>query len=317
MSRFMRFFSVLALIAFVTTACGKGGGISVGGGAKSGKVLAEVNGEKIYESDLSAQLSGLPPQARAYYESPQAKKQILESLVTNEILFQEAKSRGVDKKADVNQRVQSAIRAVYARALLDEVTNERSSDEALRKKFEADKDKFSQEQVKAAHILVKDQATADKVYKEVQKGGDFAKLAAKYSMDPSNKDRGGDLDWFTRDRMVPEFSQAAFALKAGEISKPVKTNFGYHIIKLEDRKTGQNFDEVKDRVKMEVQRSIGSEYVAELRNKAKVEIKMEMPPEQAPDLGAMGAGAAGGGANPFQQMVEKQKQAQQQAGQKH
>lgn len=315
MSKFMRLILVLAVAGFVTTACNKGGGVSIGGGQKSGKILAEVNGEKIYESDLSAQLSGLPPQARAYYESPQAKKQILESLVTNEILYQEAKSRGVDKKADVNQRVQSAVRAVYARALLDEVTNERSSDDALRKKFEADKDKFSQEQVKAAHILVKDQATADKVYKEVQKGGDFAKLAAKYSMDPSNKDRGGDLDWFTRDRMVPEFSQAAFALKKGEISKPVKTNFGFHIIKLEDRKTGQDFDEVKDRVKMEVQRSIGTEYVAELRNKAKVEIKMEMPPEQAPDLGAMGGGA-GGGANPFQQMIDKQKQAQQKAAHK-
>lgn len=110
-----------------------------------------------------------------------------------------------------------------------------------------DKNKDSLVRVKASHILVKDKKTADKVEKELKDGGDFAKLAKKYSTDTGSKDKGGDVGWFKQDaQMAPEFLKAAFKLKKGEISDPVKSQFGYHIIKLTDKDT---YEDVKSQVK--------------------------------------------------------------------
>jgi len=113
------------------------------------------------------------------------------------------------------------------------------------------------ERIRASHILVEDEATAQSVYQQLQDGGDFATLAAAYSTDAANKDSGGDLDWFERGRMVPEFEAAAFALEVGEISEPVLTQFGYHIIQLTDREGGTTptLDDVREQVR--------TDYIAE------------------------------------------------------
>ena len=118
--------------------------------------------------------------------------------------------------------------------------------------FEENKDDFKQEeQVKASHILVDDEETAKEIKQKLDNGEDFAELAKKYSTDPTTKDKGGDLGYFTKGKMEKEFENAAFSLKVGEISNPVKTQYGYHIIKVVDKKEGKeaNYEESKDEIK--------------------------------------------------------------------
>jgi len=118
--------------------------------------------------------------------------------------------------------------------------------------FEENKDDFKQEeQVKASHILVDDEETAKEIKQKLDNGEDFAELAKKYSTDPTTKDKGGDLGYFTKGKMEKEFENAAFSLKVGEISNPVKTQYGYHIIKVVDKKEGKeaNYEESKEEIK--------------------------------------------------------------------
>lgn len=264
-----------------------------GGAMKSGETLAIVNGEKITQGDIDMMLETLPPRARTFYQTPQAKKQILDSMVTNELLYQAAVKRGIDRKPAVEHQVENAKRSVYAKFLLDQVTEERTNDEAVKKKFDTDKDTYGKPEVKASHILVKEEKLAKDIAKRAKKGEDFAKLAEKYSEDPSNKTRGGDLGWFSADRMVPPFSEAAFKLKKGEISEPVKTQFGWHVIKLDDRRESQPFDDVKERVKADLTRTVRTDFINELKSGAKIEITMKEDASAPPPIPGMPGGMPG------------------------
>ena len=271
------FFGLL-VIAFFGLVIGYGCKGQQGGGGfslfKSGKVLAVVNGNKITQSDLEAIISNLPPRARSFYKSPQAQKQLVDNLITKELLYHEAVKRGIDKEKEIRNQMENQRREVLIRALLDQVTEERSTDDLLRKRFEKDKERYSKPQVKASHILIKDQALANKVYQRAKKGENFSKLAKEFSQDPSNKNKGGDLGFFPKERMVKEFSDKAFNMKVGEISEPVKTRYGYHIIKLTEKRESQPFEEVKERVASDIKRSARQEYIEELKNSAKIDIKI-------------------------------------------
>src|SRR5436305_4950527 len=138
-----------------------------------------------------------------------------------------------------------------------------------------------EQEVHARHILVETEDQAKKVTEDLKKGADFAELAKKESKDPGASD-GGDLGFFTKEQMVPEFSTVAFALEPGKISDPVKTQFGWHIIKVEEKRTRKapDFEQVKPQIETYVVRKAQADYVAKLREAAKVE-RMDQPAADA------------------------------------
>jgi peptidyl-prolyl cis-trans isomerase C len=158
-----------------------------------------------------------------------------------------------------------------------------TTDDAMKKVYDdAAKQITSEQEVHARHILVATEDEAKAIEDELKKGADFAELAKKKSKDPGASD-GGDLGFFTKDQMVPEFSAVAFALEPGKISDPVKSQFGWHIIKVEEKRNRKppDFDQVKGQIETYVTRKAQADYVAKLRETAKIE-RMDQPADAAP-----------------------------------
>ncbi|MCR4432358.1 MAG: peptidylprolyl isomerase [Tepidanaerobacteraceae bacterium] len=151
------------------------------------------------------------------------------------------------------------------------------TDEDVRKYYDSNKDMFKlpAPEIRASHILVATEDEARKILDEIKAGKDFADLARKYSTDPGSKDKGGDLGYFGKGTMDPEFEKAAFSLKQGEVSQPVKTQFGYHIIKVTGERTSLSFDDVKDYIKSNLESSRKDEefnkYLDEWQKQSKIE----------------------------------------------
>jgi peptidyl-prolyl cis-trans isomerase C len=240
---------------------------------KDDKVIAIVNGYEIRVSevrmamdDIVGQLPDLPKKMRYPF--------VVEFLVERHLLAQLAVKDGIAETAEYKRRL-----AVYqAKALRDayfsQVVSPTVTDDEIKTAYDAEAAKVAQtERVRARHILVATEQEATKILADLESGAKFDELAKKFSLDGS-KEFGGDLGYFTAPEMVPEFSAAAFALKAGETSKPIKTDFGWHIIKLEDRKVGnaQPFDQVKGAIRNVLLRKKVQEIMAGLKTKAKVEI---------------------------------------------
>ncbi|NOZ24559.1 MAG: hypothetical protein GXO94_00455 [Nitrospirae bacterium] len=153
------------------------------------------------------------------------------------------------------------------------------TDEEVKKYYDTHPDEFSTDRARASHILVKTKEEADSLLKRIRAGEDFAAIAKKNSIDKGSASKGGDLGFFGRGQMVPEFEKAVFSMKKGAVSDPVKTQFGYHIIKLTDLKKGQKigYDKVKDdlskRLLREKRRAAFDSYIEKLKGSYSVEIK--------------------------------------------
>jgi len=240
---------------------------------KEDKTIAIVNGHEIKVSevqmatdDIVGQLPDLPPKLRYPF--------VVEYLVERHLLAQLAVKDGVADTEEYKRRL-----ALYqAKALRDayffQKIRPQVTEEQIKASYDAEAAKVAQtERVRARHILVGSEKEAKDILARLAKAEKFEELAKKYSLDGS-KDYGGDLGYFTVPEMVPEFSKAAFALKAGQTSQPVKTDFGWHVIRLEDRKMGaaQPYDQVKAAIRNVLLRKKVQETMDGLRATAKVEI---------------------------------------------
>ena len=215
-----------------------------------GKVLAIVDGREITEADFMELVQSIG-QNPMQFQSPQGQKQLLDELVTQELLYSEAKELKLDEEEEYVQaleHMQATLLKQYAmRNLLSKVT---VTPEEVKTYFMAHRDAFKKpESAKASHILVDTEDKAKEILAEINDGLDFAEAAKKYSSCPSSA-QGGSLGEFTRGRMVPEFDAAVFAMEVGQISDPVKTQFGYHLIKLDDFSPEEpaKLDEVENQV---------------------------------------------------------------------
>ncbi len=251
--------------------------------ALEAKVLAKVNGAeitdedvKIASEDMGAALAQVPPLEQETY--------VLEFLIDMKIAAQQAEAEKLASGPEFARRLAYQRDKALMNGLYEKIGRDASTDAELRRVYDevAGQQKAEME-AKARHILVASEEEAKGVLRRLKAGEDFAKVADEVSKDPGSK--GGDLGWFTADRMVPEFSTATFKLEKGQISDPVKSQFGWHVIKLEDKrsKAFPAFEAVKEQVKAYVAQKAQDDRMMKLRDGAKIE-KTEAGPAPVPPL---------------------------------
>lgn len=247
----------------------------------STKALAIINGKEITASEFDLRWSQLPEFARKTYAGPDGRKKFLEELITRELLLQEARKRGLDRDRALVERVERfKERSVLDHLMREEVDSRITvTVEEMKAYYAANPGSFtSPDDLRASHILVKTEEDALDVKKRLDEGEDFAALAKKVSLDLSTKFKGGDLGPIKKGQTVPQFEKTLLALKVGETSHPVATQFGFHVIKLNDRTTGAPLsfedarDQVKEQIQIEKKRKRFDELVASLRAKAKLRV---------------------------------------------
>lgn len=242
--------------------------------AQDDPVVAKVNGVEIRQSDLALAEEdlgqNLPPQVQG-----DAKRDYLVGYLTDLILVAKlAESKKVADQKDFKSRYAYARNKLLMELQLQAEAKAAVTEQALKAVYEeAIKQMADDFEVRARHILVPTEAEAKAILVELNKGTDFAELARQKSKDPGAAAQGGDLGYFTKEQMVPEFAEVAFKLEKGKISDPVKTQFGWHIIKVEDKrkKPAPDFAQVKDQVESYVIRKAQAEFITKLRAAAKIE----------------------------------------------
>ena len=240
----------------------------------SDRVVARVDGRDIRESDiaLADRVIGpeLPPQV-----TPEQKRDYLITYVTDMILMAgEAEARKIPATPDFARRLAFARDQVLMEMLLQSEGNSAATERAMRRAYRlAVRRMTNLAEMRARHILVEKEEEAKAVVAEIRKGGDFAAIARTKSKDSISAREGGDLGWFTRDQVAPDFSKAAFRLKPGQLSRPVKTQLGWHVIRVEDRrfKAIPKFEQIEGETRHYVMRKAQAELVAGLRAKASIE----------------------------------------------
>ena len=244
----------------------------VGPARADDKVLAKVNGAEIRQSDVALAEEELGP-SLAQMDPATKEENVLAFLIDMKIVAKAAEDKKVADNDDFKKRMAFTRNRLLMDSLLASEGKAATTDDAMKKVYEdASKQISGEQEVHARHILVETEDEAKQVAEELKKGADFAELAKKKSKDPGASD-GGDLGFFTKDQMVPEFSTVAFSLEPGKISDPVKTQFGWHIIKVEEKRNRKppEFDQVKGQIETYVTRKAQADYVAKLRDSAKIE----------------------------------------------
>jgi peptidyl-prolyl cis-trans isomerase C len=243
-------------------------------------VLARVDGVEIHQSDLAmaeADIGGsLPP-----VQGDQRRDALLAYLIDVNLLSRAAEAKKIDQAPVFPQKLAFARKKVLVEALLEQESKAAVSDKDIKKFY--DENLKPQNEVHARHILVETEAQAKDVVAKLKGGADFAQLAKEVSKDPGSD--GGDLGFITKDQVVAEFGEAAFKLDKGKMSDPVKSQFGWHIIKVEDKRERKPppFDAVKDRIKTVLMQKANEDLVTKARQSAKIERLTETAPPAAGD----------------------------------
>ena len=245
-------------------------------------VVAKIDGVEVRESDVTMAEedlgSNIPPQLTG-----DAKRDFIVSYLADILLVAKSpETRKTVGTVEFQRRLAFVQNKLMMETMLQSVGKGAVNDKAMRQVYDdAVKQMSAEEEVRARHILVPTEAEAKTIVADLKKGGNFETIAKEKSKDPGAAAQGGDLGYFTKEQMVPEFAEVAFKLPKGQISDPVKSQFGWHIIKVEDKrsKAPPPFEQVKDQVETFVQRKAQAEYVTKLRESAKIE-RMDKPAEK-------------------------------------
>ena len=238
----------------------------------AGKTFVTVNGVAV--SQALADVFMAEQKAQGAPDSPELKNAVREELVRRELLIQEAKKAGLDKKPDIAAQADAARQAFFVRAYIQEFVKKNPiTEDQLKAQFETIKTQLGSTEYKARHILVKGEDDAKAIIANLKKGAKFEELATQ-SVDPGSKDNGGDLGWASAGNFVKPFSDALTSLAKGKYTEtPVKSDFGFHVIMLEDTRplAAPAFEEIKPRLLQQAQSQQINKMVDALRAKAKVE----------------------------------------------
>ncbi|MBW1938287.1 MAG: peptidylprolyl isomerase [Deltaproteobacteria bacterium] len=267
-------------------------------------ILAQVGSYKLTLEEFEVQIQSLPPQLQmALLRNPQLKEQFLDRWVDITLIAQEARDKKLDQDPEIQAKIEDIMNAVLAQEFLQREMGDKVkvTDDEIETYYNGHKEDFANlESVKARHILLKvpegvnekawkeAESKAKDIKKKLENGKDFAELAKKYSDDPGTKDSGGDLGFFTKGRMVPEFESVAFSLKPGELSEPVKTNFGYHIIEVQEKKAAsiKNLADVQAQIRQalqtEKQQKSQDALIEQLKAKYPVKVNKDLLAEDKP-----------------------------------
>src|SRR2546428_5153771 len=230
---------LVAMLAF--GACGKGGpeatapaeqgtSAKAKGDAAPGEVVATYQGRQLTSDRVRQEMERLPAPSRAYVTAPERKRQFVENLILNDLLYDEGKKAGYDRDAEIERQVSDLRkRLVVQRVMRQYQTPPEITDEQAHAYYDENPNLYSNTQIHASHILVKDEDTAKQILAEVKEHPEkFAALAKEKSTDTGSAQKGGDLGTFGQGRMGPDFERTAFALQPGQLSDVLKTQYGYH-----------------------------------------------------------------------------------------
>lgn len=247
------------------------------GDAKS-RPLATVDGKVITVGDFEKRIEKLPPYYKAL--ASQKKKDFLEDMIAEQLLYKEALKRGLNKDTEVKELLYEAKRKILVAKLI-EVDGKKGagiSEAEINAFYEAHREDFvTPLKLRASHIQVETEAEAKEILQKLKEGADFGQLARQYSKDPS-KERGGDIGYFAKGQLMPEIEDACFKLEVGQVSDIIKTQFGYHIIKLTDKREPRavELSEVKAAIEKElkdkVQQETFSNLIKNLKSRARIKI---------------------------------------------
>jgi len=246
-----------------------GAAIAAGAAAQGVK----VNGREIPASRIDAVVKAQIAQGRP--DTPELHNAVKEELIARELIAQEAQKKGIDKQPEVAAQIDLARHEILSSAYLREYLKSNPvTDDAMKKEFERVKPQIPTKEYKAHHILVEKEDEAKGLIGQIKKGANFEKLASEKSKDQGSKGRGGELDWSPAERYVKPFGDALAKLKKGQLTEsPVQTQFGWHIIRLDDERAAKvpSFEEAKPQLQQLMQSQTVRKLISDLRAKAKVE----------------------------------------------
>ncbi len=250
-----------------------------------GPYLAKIDNTAVTRADFDREFQALPDYAQQMFADEAGKEKFLNEIINKELLYKEALKKGYDKDKEYLKKVEDFKKLSLVSELFEKeiMAKAKVSDQDAKDYYERNKGDFVvAKEIRASHILVKTEDEAQKALSRLKKGEQFEAVARAVSIDTGSAKNGGDLGFFKKGQMVPEFERAASALKQGEISgEPVKSPFGYHIIKVTDKKIGDaiSFDKVHDlilqKLSGEKQKESFDAYLAELKKTYKVEINRD------------------------------------------
>jgi peptidyl-prolyl cis-trans isomerase C len=250
-----------------------------------GAYLARIDNTNITQADFDSEFQALPDYARQMFADAAGKEKFLNEIINKELIYKEALKKGVDKSPEFNKKVEDFRKLTLVSQVFEKEILAKAGvpDQEIKDYYEKNKNDFVvAKELRASHILVKTEGEAGKVLERLKKGEKFDAIARAVSIDTGSAKNGGDLGFFKKGQMVPEFERGAASLNVGEItSSPVKTQFGYHIIKVTDKKAGEPIpyekihDLISQKLSGEKQRAVFDAYMAELKKSHKVEINRE------------------------------------------
>ena len=256
--------SVLRLAAFA--------GACLLAGPATAAVVARVDGIEITDDDVKIALDDIGPTMPPDMQGPARENYVIDYLIDLKLVARKAEAEKKMDQAEFARRMAYYHDKVMMEGSFGELGKQSTTEQALRKVYdEVSKAQTTEPEVHARHILVATEDLAKRALQRLKTGEDFAKVAKDMSTDPGSE--GGDLGWFTKDQMVPEFGDAAFKMKEGELSAPVKSQFGWHVIKLEGKRSKPfpDFESVHDQVSRYAVQKAQADYIARLRETAKIE----------------------------------------------